>query len=474
MRLNDRYSSTHSLSLEIRLISQIVKFRSIASLLSVIIYLLSSQLVLAQSARNVSVVRDAEIEGLLADYTSPILKAAKLQARGVEVILLNDRRYNAFVSGRRIFVNIGAILQSETPNEIIGVIAHEAGHLAGNHQERLRAQLDASKTLAIVGALLGAGAIVAGSTSGSDGGSAAGSAIIAAAPGLATRNILKYKRSEEINADTAALRYLKSTKQSAQGMLRTFERFSQNLALSGVRVDPYRLSHPLPKERISLLQESARKSPYFDKKDPKSRQLRHDMARAKIAAFSGGITSVRRIFSTSPNSLPALYGQVIATDLAGRSSQALQLLQKIIKQQPSNPYLYELKGELELKIRRVDQSVKSFAKAAKLDKKKSGLIKARLGFAYVATGKKANAKKAISAIRAGLKTNPGNLNAYRSLSSAYAQVGDIGNAELSMAEGHFRAGNTREAKIFAGRALQKLVKGKPSWQRAKDILTVGN
>ncbi|MEW7008350.1 M48 family metalloprotease [Lentilitoribacter sp. EG35] len=456
------------------MISQILKFRSVTSLFAILFYLLSSQLALGQSGRSVSIVRDAEIEGLLADYTSPILKAARLQSRGIEVILVNERSFNAFVSGRRIFVNIGAIMQSETPNEIIGVIAHEAGHLAGNHQERLRAQLDGSKTLAIVGALLGAGAVVAGSTSGSNGGAAAGSAIIAAAPQLATRNILKYKRSEEINADTAALKYLKSTKQSAQGMLKTFERFSQNLALAGVRVDPYRLSHPLPKERISLLQKSATQSPYFDKKDPKSRQLRHDMARAKIAAFSGGINSVRRAFSKSPNSLAAVYGQVIATDLAGRSSQALQLLNKVIKKQPSNPYLYELKGELELKTRKADQAVKSFTKAVKLDKKKSGLIKARLGFAYVATGKKSNAKKAIAAIKTGLQSNPNNFNAYRSLSSAYALTGDIGNAELSMAEGHFRAGNRRDAKIFAGRALQKLVKGKPSWQRAKDILTVGN
>lgn len=456
------------------MLSQFIKIRSIISLFVAVIYLLSSQLVLAQSGRSVSIVRDAEIEGLLNDYTTPILKAAKLQSRGIDVILVNDRSFNAFVSGRRIFVNIGAIMQSETPNEIIGVIAHEAGHLAGNHQERLRAQLDSSKTLAIVGMLLGAGAIVAGSTSGSNGSGAAGSAIIAAAPSLAARSVLKYKRSEEINADTAALRYLKSTKQSAHGMLKTFERFSQNLALAGVRVDPYRLSHPLPKERISLLQKTASQSPHFGKKDPKSRQLRHDMARAKIAAFSGGITSVRRIFSKSPNSLPAVYGQAIATDLAGRSGQALQLLQKIIKKQPSNPYLYELKGELELKLRKADQAVKSFSKAVKLDKKKSGLIKARLGFAYVATGKKANAKKAISALRAGLKNNPSNLSAYRSLSSAYALAGDIGNAELSMAEGHFQAGNRRDAKIFAGRALQKLVKGKPSWQRAKDILTVGN
>jgi predicted Zn-dependent protease len=365
-------------------------------------------------------------------------------------------------------------LQSATPNEIIGVIAHEAGHLAGNHQERLRAQLDASKTLAIVGMLLGAGALVAGSTSNSNGASSAGGAIIAAAPSLATRGLLNYKRGEEINADSAALKYLNKTKQSANGMLKTFDRFAQQLALAGVRPNPYKLSHPLPRERISLLAEGAKKSRYFNQKDPKSLQTRHNMARAKIAAFAGGLAGVQRLFRSSPNSLPALYGRAIALDNSGRSNDALKIINQLIKKQSKNAYLYELRGEVQLKLRKADQAVKSFATAAKLDRSKSGLIKARLGFAYVATGNRANAKKAVSALRAGLQTNPNNFNAYRTLSNAYALAGDIGDAELAMAEGHFRAGNTRDAKIFAGRAVQKLVPGKPSWQRAKDILTVGN
>jgi predicted Zn-dependent protease len=448
-------------------------YRSLLGAFAILSYLLSTQVTMAQG-RKIAIVRDAEIESLLKDYSSPIFRVAGLQSKGIDIVLVNDNNFNAFVSGRRVFINTGAILQSATPNEIIGVIAHEAGHLAGNHQERLRAQLDASKTLAIVGMLLGAGALVAGSTSNSNGASSAGGAIIAAAPSLATRGLLNYKRGEEINADSAALKYLNKTKQSANGMLKTFDRFAQQLALAGVRPNPYKLSHPLPRERISLLAEGAKKSRYFNQKDPKSLQTRHNMARAKIAAFAGGLAGVQRLFRSSPNSLPALYGRAIALDNSGRSNDALKIINQLIKKQSKNAYLYELRGEVQLKLRKADQAVKSFATAAKLDRSKSGLIKARLGFAYVATGNRSNAKKAVSALRAGLQTNPNNFNAYRTLSNAYALAGDIGDAELAMAEGHFRAGNTRDAKIFAGRAVQKLVPGKPSWQRAKDILTVGN
>src|SRR5690606_20932117 len=85
----------------------------------------------AAHAQSVPVVRDAEIEALMRDYARPILRAAGLGSSGIEMILVNDPSFNAFVAGRRIFFHTGALLQAETPNEVIGVIAHEAGHIAG-------------------------------------------------------------------------------------------------------------------------------------------------------------------------------------------------------------------------------------------------------------------------------------------------------------------------------------------------------
>lgn len=429
---------------------------------------------LPASAQNkVAVVRDAEIETLLKDYATPVLKAAGLKASRVQIVLVNDPSFNAFVDGQRIFVNTGALTAASVPNEIIGVIAHEAGHIEGGHQQRLREQIATARTLAIVGGLLGAGAIVAGSIGGSSGSSQAGSALITAAPGLAQRNLLSYRRSEEMNADQAAARYLNATKQSMQGMLTTFERFSQSLSLSGVQVDQYQVSHPLPRERIALLEELARKSKYFDVKDPKQLNERHQLMRAKIAAYSGGAAAVVRLFSKDRGSLAARYGDAIATDLAGNSAASLQKLDALIKEQPKNPYFHEFRGEVLIKLRKSDEAIAAFTKAAKLDAARSPLIRARLGFALVASGKPGNMGRAIEELRASVQGDPDNYGAYRSLSQAYGQTGDIGNAELIMAEGNFRAGNPREAKVFAARALQKLPKGSPGARRANDILTIG-
>ncbi|MEM5473202.1 M48 family metalloprotease [Hoeflea sp. AS60] len=427
----------------------------------------------AQAQGKAAVVRDAEIETLLKDYATPVLKAAGLKASRVQIVLVNDPSFNAFVDGQRIFINTGALSASTVPNEIIGVIAHEAGHLAGGHQQRLREQIATAQTLAIVGGLLGAGAIAAGSIAGSENGAQVGGALITATPTLVQRNLLSYRRSEEMNADQAAARFLNATGQSMQGMLTTFQRFSQSLSLSGVQVDQYQISHPLPRERIALLEELARKSKFFDTRDPQSLVDRHQLMRAKVAAYSGGAAAVVRLFSKDRGSLAARYGDAIATDLSGNSAAALKKMDALIREQPGNPYFHEFRGEILIKLRKSDEAIKAFAQAVKLDRTKSPLIRARLGFALVASGKKGNMNRAIEELRVAIQADPDNFNAYRNLSQAYGQAGDIANAELIMAEGNFRAGNPREAKVFAARALQKLPKGSPGAIRANDILTIG-
>ena len=118
---------------------------------------------LAQENKGPALLRDTEIEQLLRDYTRPILRTAGLEKQNIQVVIINDSGFNAFVAdGRRIFVNYGALMKSETPNQIIGVLAHETGHLAGGHLAKMREQLAQAQTQMIIAMLLGAGAIVAG------------------------------------------------------------------------------------------------------------------------------------------------------------------------------------------------------------------------------------------------------------------------------------------------------------------------
>lgn len=423
----------------------------------------------AHAQASLPVVRDAEIEALVRDYARPIFKAAGLRS-GIDIILINDTSFNAFVAGQRMFINTGALLQAETPNEIIGVIAHEAGHLAGGHQERLRDQIARAQTMAIVASLLGIGAIAAGAAANSSELAQAGGGIVMGGGEAARRSLLGYQRSEETTADRSAITYLEATGQSAKGMLKTFKRFQDALSLSGTRVDPYRISHPMPRDRIANLEALATSSKYYDAEDSPTLQQRHDMMRAKIAVFTQGQSAAARLFRNNKQGLAAQYGDAMATYLYGNLRSSLAKADALVKAQPKNPYFQELRGDILMKMNRPKEAAEAYRSAVRLDPVKSGILKIALGQALLSSGDEASLKKAVLEINEGLERDRENSMGYRYLAQAYGQLGEIPEAELATAEGNFYSGNYQDAKIFAARAQTKMKRGSPGWVRAQDII----
>ncbi len=235
-------------------------------------------------AASLPLIRDAEIEQLLRDYTVPILRAAGLGQRNIRVVIINDRAFNAFViDAKRIFVNAGAMMDAETPNQIIGVLAHETGHIAGGHLQKLRAELANAQTASILAMLLGAGAMVAAARTNSVGGDPM---IGMVGPQMSImRSVLAYARQQEEQADKAGVHFLTMTNQSAKGMYDTFKRFADQQLFASKGADPYLQSHPMPVERLAALAEVARTNPYWDKKDPPELQQRHNLTRAKLFGY---------------------------------------------------------------------------------------------------------------------------------------------------------------------------------------------
>ncbi len=82
---------------------------------------LASVPVRAQTGSNAGIpmIRDAEIEQLMRDYTAPILRVAGLTQQNVQVVIINDKAFNAFVmDAHRIFINTGALMEATTPNQL--------------------------------------------------------------------------------------------------------------------------------------------------------------------------------------------------------------------------------------------------------------------------------------------------------------------------------------------------------------------
>jgi predicted Zn-dependent protease len=418
-----------------------------------------------------SLVRDAETEALIQDYLRPIFKAAGLRASSVELYLVNSPDFNAFVaSGEKIFVNTGAIIDSKTPNELIGVLAHETGHLAGNHQIQLRQQLETARTMAMIGSVVGMGAAIAGAASGSGDAARAGGGIAMGSGELVRRGLLAYQRSEEMAADRSALTYLDKTGQSAKGMITTFERFADNTLFSSRGSNPYLRSHPLPAERIDLIQNAAKKSKFYNAKDSPELQARHDMVRAKLSAFSEDPMLVMRRYPPSDTSMPARYARAILAYRTGNSRNALDQTAALVRSRPSNPYFHELQGQVLLESGRAKEAVAPLRKAVSAAPK-SGLLRIMLGQALVEVGDKKSIDEAVKNLTIGLQSDPDMPIGYRSLARAYALRGDVAMADLATAQGEFAEGKFASAKSRAKRAQSQFKTGSPAWLRADDIVS---
>lgn len=425
----------------------------------------------AQSRRpsGPPIVRDAEIEQLLRDYSQPLLKAAGLSQQNIQVVIINSRAFNAFVAdGRRIFMNAGAIMDAETPNQVIGVLSHETGHIAGGHLSRMREQLQAATTQAIIAILLGAGAMIAASRSSNPNTGQAGMAALSAPQAAIQNSLLAYVRSQEDAADRAGVRYLTATGQSAKGMYETFKRMADQILYSVNQIDPYMQSHPLPQDRVRALEGLAKQSPHWDKVDPPALQMRHDLARAKLFGFIDPREGVARRYPPSNNSLPARYARAIATYRFGQIASALQQVDGLIQAQPQNPYFNELKGQILLEAGRGADAVAPLRRAVQLAPN-SPLIQIMLAQALLATGNKAFAEEAVALLESATRRETESPAAYEQMALAYGRKGDLARADLASAQASFTRGDLVTARALAGRAKNRFPVGSPGWVKADDI-----
>jgi predicted Zn-dependent protease len=427
----------------------------------------------AQAPPKLPIIRDTEIENLLRDYARPILRVAGLSQQKVKVVIINNRAFNAFVmDGRHIFINAGALFEAKTPNEVIGVLAHETGHLADGHLMRFREKLAQAQTQSIVAMLLGVGALVAGAAAGpSSGVGQVGAAAISAPQSAILHSLLAYARTQEDQADHAGVKFLTMTHQSARGMVELFKRLANDTLFSGHYADPYLQTHPFPADRAATLERLAMASPYWNVKDPPALQMRHDLMRAKLSGFLEAPGTVLRRYPLSNRSLPARYARAISTYRHGSLPAAIAQINGLIASEPNNPYFYELKGQALLEGGRGAESIPPLRRAVELSHH-APLIEIMLGQALVGTNKPKLADEAVSLLNAALRREPGSPDAYMQLAMAYGHKGDLAHADLASAQAAFARGDVKTARMLAERAKHRLAVGSPAWVRADDIVSV--
>jgi predicted Zn-dependent protease len=426
-------------------------------------------------AQGLPLIRDTEIENLLSDYAKPIFRSAGLGSGRIRMRIVQNEAFNAFVlDGRNVFVHTGTLMQAQSPNEVIGVIAHETGHISGGHMAALRARIAKDQTRALLAQILGIGLMVAGGVSG--GGTAselgtAGQGIMFGGNEIVMRSLLAERRQQESAADQAGLTFLNATKQSGRGMLETFERFAQQEYISDAHKDAFARSHPLSTDRLARLRQLVESSPYYASKDAPQLQLRHDLMRAKLSGYLERPQVVYNRYPATDGSLPARYARAIARFFQGGPGAlegALAEVDGLLRERPDFPYFWEVKGDLLMRSGKMREAVPVLRQALKLDPDAS-LIQVQLASALQSVEGDATVNESVALLRKSLVDDE-NSRAYRLLATGYYKQGKRPEADAMIAQAYFLEGDLKQAQIFAKRAQMQLRSGSPEWLKNDDII----
>ncbi|MGB0683764.1 MAG: M48 family metalloprotease [Magnetovibrionaceae bacterium] len=417
----------------------------------------------AEAQQRRSFIRDAEVEQTLRDYSTPLFQTAGLDPRSVQIYIVKDRSLNAFVAGgQRMFFHTGFLMRTEHPGQVLGVIAHETGHIAGGHLSRTREALAGASAQSIIGTILGGVAVLSGQSD-------VGAAVLMGSQTAAARNFLQYSRTQEAAADQAGIRYLTSTQQSPRGLLEFFEILEGQELLSRKRQDPYVRSHPLTADRITTLRTAVENSPFADAPHPPGYVERHNRMKAKLAAFIESPVITFRRYKETDQSLESRYARAIAHYRRSEVDQALALMDGLISEHPNDPYFHELRGQILFEAGRGREALPSYQRAADLLPRNS-LILGDLARVQIETGDDSLLPTAIENLGIALDQEPRRTLLWRQLGIAHGRLGNQGESSLALGEEALILGKLEDAKFHANRAQQLLPQGSRGWLQASDIL----
>ena len=443
--------------------------RIVASLVVALALLLGLPAVAAAQNRapKLDFIRDAEIEHIIRTYARPIFKAAGIDPEAVEIILVRDEGVNAFVAGgQNLFIHTGLLMDCDHPEQLIGVIAHESGHIAGGHLFRGRDAMENASAEALVAMVLGIGAAVLSGQGNAVGVLGAGGA------DMAMRGYLAFSRTQEASADQAGLSYLDRIHLSSQGFSDFLQKLSGQELLPSSRQAAYTRTHPLTRERIDAANDHLQSSPWKNAHLPSSESEPFIRLKAKLIGFMRPGVALRR-YPADAVTVAARYARAIAYYQQGDIRGAMPLIDGLIGQEPRNPYFYELKGQVLMENQRVAESLAPYRKSVELSPD-SGLLRGALAQALIESNTPAYTEEALKHLEFATRQEKDAPMLWRLVATAWGRKHNDGMVAYAMAEEALARGDRSAARFHSEHAQQLLPRGSPNWLRAEDILAVAN
>ena len=413
-------------------------------------------------------IYDTEIENIIRSHLEPILGAAGIERGSVRIHLLRSDAPNAFVSrGRRMFLTTGLLRRTTHPGQLIGVLAHEVGHIEGGHLARLDTMLRDAATPTLMSAVIGA---VLGTLAGDAG---VAIATMSAGQHVVRSRLLSFSRTQENSADRAAVRLLDRTGQSSRGLLEFMEILEEYQSLFVSRKEQeqlsYRVTHPLTRDRIAFLRNHVRHSKYSDTAIPAETLAAHRRIVAKLDGFIEPPARTFRKYPSGDSSVPARYARAVAHYRQANFAKALEAVSGLIADSPEDPYFLELKGQILLESGKIDAALPYYRSAVER-LPDAPLLRVGLAHTMIETNREALLKPAIANLEEAIRYDDTIALAWRLSATAYGRSGRLGEAALASAEYAMRSGRPGDAALMAERARRIFKEGTPGRLRAEDLL----
>ena len=390
---------------------------------------------------------------------TPIWKAAGLEPSALHVYLIEDKTLNSFVAGgQNEFINTGLIMRAQTPNQLLGVLAHETGHIAGGHLTRAQQAMRNASIEGIIAMVLGAAATVVGKNGGA----------LLGAEGVAQRALAQYSVTQEASADQAALTFLDRSSQSSRGLLQFFQILQSEELLSGVRQDPYLRTHPLTAQRLEHVRNHVDHSRFSDAPDSAANVEMLKRIKVKLGAFTSPPSSTLAAYPDQDQSVLARYARAIAYYRIPKLDKALPIIDGLIRDYPKDPYFRELKGQMLFENGRIADAVQPYEEAVRLAPG-APLLRISLAQVYIESNDPKVTKRAIAHLNDALRTEDKESNGWHLLATAYGREDQMGMAALALAEEGLSAGKKKDATQQASRAKALLKKSSAAYNRAEEI-----
>ena len=183
-------------------------------------------------------------------------------------------------------------------------------------------------------------------------------------------------------------------------------------------------THPVTQERVDIIHNHLQKSPYRDESLRPELVETHERIRAKLRAFiEDPETTIRRY--EDDRGFNGRYARAIAYYRDSKIDRSIEITDGLIRENPENPYLHELRGQILFENGRIAEAAESYQQAVALYPRNS-LLRTALGQAQVATNDPALEAKSVVNLREAVRLEQDNAMAWYFLAVAEGRSGNMG------------------------------------------------